>query len=79
MLDSSAASQARVAIDAMTGGMTLFGSRWIPRYLDTDPPVAAVGWMEHEAAEAGLFLLCGMANIFYFRARPFFEIASGGS
>jgi hypothetical protein len=35
--------------------------------------------MEHEAAEAGLFLLCGMANIFYFRARRFFEIASGGS
>jgi pyruvate/2-oxoglutarate dehydrogenase complex dihydrolipoamide dehydrogenase (E3) component len=54
MLDSAAASQARVAIDAITGGTTLFGSRWIPRYLDTDPPVAAIGWMEHEAAEAGL-------------------------
>jgi pyruvate/2-oxoglutarate dehydrogenase complex dihydrolipoamide dehydrogenase (E3) component len=54
MLDSAAASQARIAIDAMTGGTTLFGSRWIPRYLDTDPPVAAVGWMEQEAAEAAL-------------------------
>jgi pyruvate/2-oxoglutarate dehydrogenase complex dihydrolipoamide dehydrogenase (E3) component len=54
MLDSAAASQAQVAIDALTGGTTLFGSRWVPRYLDTDPPVAAVGWMEHEAAEAGL-------------------------
>src|ERR1700736_1687240 len=54
MLDSAAASQARVAIDAITGGTTLFSSRWVPRYLDTDPPVAAVGWMEHEAAEAGL-------------------------
>ncbi len=54
MLDSAAASQAQVVIDAMTGGTTLFSSRWVPRYLDTDPPVAAVGWMEGEAAEAGL-------------------------
>jgi len=54
MLDSAASSQARVAIDAITGGTTLFNSRWVPRYLDTDPPVAAVGWMQHEAAEAGL-------------------------
>ena len=54
MLDSAAASQARVAVDAMTGGTTLFGSRWVPRFLDTDPPVAAVGWMEHEASDAGL-------------------------
>ena len=54
MLDSAAASQARVAVDAMTGGTTVFNSRWVPRFLDTDPPVAAVGWMEHEASEAGL-------------------------
>lgn len=54
MLDSAAASQARVAIDAITGGTTQFSSRWVPRYLDTDPPVAAVGWMEREAAEDGL-------------------------
>jgi pyruvate/2-oxoglutarate dehydrogenase complex dihydrolipoamide dehydrogenase (E3) component len=54
MLDSAAASQARVAIDAITGGTALFSSRWVPRYLDTDPPVAAIGWMEREAAEAGL-------------------------
>jgi pyruvate/2-oxoglutarate dehydrogenase complex dihydrolipoamide dehydrogenase (E3) component len=54
MLDSAAASQAQVAIDAITGGTTLFSSRWVPRYLDTDPPVAAVGWMEQEATAAGL-------------------------
>ena len=54
MLDSAASSQARVAIDAIAGGTMSFGSRWLPRYLDTDPPVAAVGWMEHEAAEAGV-------------------------
>ena len=54
MLDSAASSQARVAIDAITGGTALFSSRWVPRYLDTDPPVAAVGWMEQEAIQAGL-------------------------
>jgi Pyridine nucleotide-disulphide oxidoreductase len=43
MLDSGASSQARVAIDAITGGTTLFSLRWVPRYLDTDPPIAAVG------------------------------------
>jgi dihydrolipoamide dehydrogenase len=54
MLDSAASSQARVVVDAIAGGTTLFSSRWVPRYLDTDPPVAAVGWMEQEAAQAGL-------------------------
>jgi len=54
MLDSAASSQARVVLDAIAGGTALFSSRWVPRYLDTDPPVAAVGWMEREAAVAGL-------------------------
>src|SRR4029077_11276524 len=54
MLDSAASSQARVAIDAITGGTTLFSSRWVPRYLDTQPPLAAVCWMEQEAIQAGL-------------------------
>jgi dihydrolipoamide dehydrogenase len=54
MLDSAASSQAQIVVDAITGGTTLFSSRWVPRYLDTDPPVAAVGWMEQEAAQAGL-------------------------
>jgi pyruvate/2-oxoglutarate dehydrogenase complex dihydrolipoamide dehydrogenase (E3) component len=53
MLDSAASSQARVAIEAISGGTALFSSRWVPRYLDTDPPVGAVGWMENEAADAG--------------------------
>ena len=52
MLDSSASAQARIAIDAICGGEKLFSSRWVPRYLDTDPPVAAVGWMEADANEA---------------------------
>jgi pyruvate/2-oxoglutarate dehydrogenase complex dihydrolipoamide dehydrogenase (E3) component len=52
MLDSSASAQARIAIDAICGGDNLFSSRWVPRYLDTEPPVAAVGWMEADANEA---------------------------
>jgi dihydrolipoamide dehydrogenase len=56
MLDSSASAQARIAIEAIGGGDTLFSSRWVPRYLDTDPPAAAVGWMETDANEAGLEL-----------------------
>ena len=56
MLDSSASAQARIALEAMRGGDALFSSRWVPRYLDTDPPAAAVGWMETDANEAGLEL-----------------------
>jgi dihydrolipoamide dehydrogenase len=57
LLDSAAACQAQVVIDAITGGAILFSSRWVPRYLDTDPPVAAAGWMESDANEAGLNVL----------------------
>jgi len=56
MLDSSASAQARIAVEAIWGGGALFSSRWVPRYLDTDPPAAAVGWMETDANEAGLEL-----------------------
>jgi len=56
MLDSSASAQARIAVEAIRGGDGLFSSRWVPRYLDTDPPAAAVGWMETDANEAGLEL-----------------------
>ncbi len=52
MLDSSASAQGRIAIEAICGGDKLFSSRWVPRYLDTDPPVAAVGWMEADANKA---------------------------
>src|SRR5260370_42132501 len=56
MLDSSASAQSRIAFEAIRGGDALFSSRWVPRYLDTDPPAAAVGWMETDANEAGLEL-----------------------
>lgn len=53
-LDSAAVLQGRVAVDIIIGVGRPYNSRWIPRYLDTDPPVASIGWMEEEAAEAGL-------------------------
>jgi pyruvate/2-oxoglutarate dehydrogenase complex dihydrolipoamide dehydrogenase (E3) component len=56
MLDSSASAQARIAVEAIRGGDGLFSPRWVPRYLDTDPPAAAVGWMETDANEAGFKL-----------------------
>jgi hypothetical protein len=56
MLDSSASAQARIAVEAIRGGNGLFSPRWVPRYLDTDPPGAAVGWMETDANEAGFKL-----------------------
>jgi dihydrolipoamide dehydrogenase len=56
MLESSASAQARIAVEAIQGGDSLFSTRWVPRYLDTDPPAAAVGWMEPEADQAGFEL-----------------------
>ena len=56
MLDSAASAQARIAVETLEGGASIFSSRWVPRYLDTEPPAAAVGWMETDADEAGLEL-----------------------
>ena len=56
MLDSSASAQARIAVEAIGGGDELFSLRSVPRYLDIDPPVAAVGWMENEENESGFEL-----------------------
>ena len=53
MLDSSATAQSRIAVEAIRGDDTLLSSRCVPRYLDTDPPAAAVGWMETDANVAG--------------------------
>ena len=50
MLDSTAFSQASVAINSILGREARFDRRWIPRCVHTEPPVAAVGWTEEEAA-----------------------------
>jgi len=54
LLDSVGTAQARVVIETILGHEIRFDSRWIPRCLHTDPPIASVGWTEQEAAAAGI-------------------------
>ena len=54
MLDSTAFSQANVAINSILGHETRFDHRWIPRCVHTEPSVASVGWTDQEAAAEGL-------------------------
>ena len=44
LLDSTAFSQASVAVGSILGHEGRFDSRWIPRSVHTVPPVATVGW-----------------------------------
>jgi pyruvate/2-oxoglutarate dehydrogenase complex dihydrolipoamide dehydrogenase (E3) component len=53
LLDSVAFAQARVAVKTILGKAARFDSRWVPRCVHTDPPVASVGWTEKEAIDAG--------------------------
>jgi dihydrolipoamide dehydrogenase len=54
MLDSTAFSQANVAINSILGRESRFDHRWIPRCVHTEPCLAAVGWTEKEAAAEGI-------------------------
>ncbi|MGA8658916.1 MAG: NAD(P)/FAD-dependent oxidoreductase [Chthoniobacterales bacterium] len=54
LLDSTAFSQANVAINSILGRESRFDHRWTPRCIHTQPPVAAVGWTEEEAASNGI-------------------------
>jgi len=56
-LDSTALAQAQTAIDAIAGKQSYFVPPWTPRCLYTSPQLAAVGWMEQEARDAGLDIL----------------------
>jgi dihydrolipoamide dehydrogenase len=53
LLDSVAFAQGRVAVESILGKSARFDSRWVPRCVHTDPPVASVGWTEKEAVAAG--------------------------
>src|SRR6516164_6395216 len=53
LLDSVAFAQAKVAVESILGRAARFDSRWVPRCVHTDPPVASVGWTEKEAIDAG--------------------------
>jgi dihydrolipoamide dehydrogenase len=54
MLDSTAFSQANVAIGSILGQENRFDQRWIPRCVHTEPCLAAVGWSEEETAAEGI-------------------------
>jgi len=63
LLDSTAFSQASVAIDSILGGKSRFDQRWIPRCVHTEPAVAAVGWSQQEADAQGLEYLAASDTI----------------
>lgn len=50
MLDSTAFSQANVAIQSILGRKSAYDRRWIPCCVHTEPCLASVGWSETEAA-----------------------------
>jgi dihydrolipoamide dehydrogenase len=54
LLDSTAFSQANVAINSILGHESRFDYRWTPRCIHTEPSAAAVGWTQQEAAAQGL-------------------------
>jgi dihydrolipoamide dehydrogenase len=52
MLDSTAFSQANVAIQSILGRESAYDRLWIPCCVHTDPCLASVGWSENEASAA---------------------------
>ena len=54
LLDSTAFSQASVAIDSILGRDTQFDQRWIPRCIHSEPSIASVGFTEEEAKAHGV-------------------------
>jgi dihydrolipoamide dehydrogenase len=54
LLDSTAFSQASVAIDSILGRETRFDPRWIPRCVHSEPTLATVGLTQEEATAQGL-------------------------
>lgn len=53
-LDSTAYSQANVAINAILGKESRLDQRGIPRCIHTEPAITTVGWTEAEAARSGV-------------------------
>jgi dihydrolipoamide dehydrogenase len=54
LLDSTAFSQASVAINSILGRESRFDQLWIPRCIHTEPSIAAVGLTQEEATAQGL-------------------------
>jgi dihydrolipoamide dehydrogenase len=53
LLDSTAFSQASVAINSILGHVSRFDQRWIPRCIHSEPSFAAVGLTREEATAQG--------------------------
>jgi dihydrolipoamide dehydrogenase len=53
-LDSTAFSQANIAINSILGHEGRYDPRSIPRCIHTEPAVASVGWAENEASRNGI-------------------------
>ena len=53
-LDSTAFSQANVAINSILGQESRYDPQWIPRCVHTEPAIASVGWAENEATRSGI-------------------------
>jgi len=53
-LDSTAFSQANVAINSILGQESRYDPQWIPRCIHTEPAIASVGWAEDEATRSGI-------------------------
>jgi dihydrolipoamide dehydrogenase len=54
LLDSTAFSQANVAINSIMGRESRYDPRLVPRCIHTEPAIAAVGWTEDEATGSGI-------------------------
>ncbi len=62
-LDSTASSQASVAVNSILGRESRFDKQWIPRCVHSEPSIAAVGLTEEEATDQGLEYLVGSHSV----------------
>ncbi len=63
LLDSTAFSQATVAINSVLGLESNYDPRWIPRCVHTEPAIAAVGWTQGEAISHGFECVPAAADL----------------
>jgi dihydrolipoamide dehydrogenase len=62
-LDSTAFSQANVAINSILGRESRYDPRLVPRCIHTEPAIAAVGWTEDEATSSGTEFVIASASM----------------
>src|SRR5207247_340342 len=62
-LDSTASSQANVAINSILGRESRYDPRLIPRCIHTEPAIAAAGLTESEACGSGIEFVTASASM----------------